>query len=228
MALNRYELQKLKKLLDQASRPLNIFSLGYPDIIIDRRALCDIWDNNNLEQLPLDSREKDIQAWHGYSGEVPNSVALFEYLGHHLTVVDKLAHRGIETLIDLNETLPISFYQTADLIIDTGTLEHCFNVGQAFRNMCELLAVDGMVMTMAPYSKLDHGYYNFCPLMYKDGFRQNGFEIIDLEAIDRKYRPVEIPDATKQGMPPGTVLFCSARKVRNQPWQWPIQGKYLQ
>lgn len=94
--------------------------------------------------------------------------------------------------------------------------------------MCELLAVDGMVMTMAPYSKLDHGYYNFCPLMYKDGFRQNGFEIIDLEAIDRKYRPVEIPDATKQGMPPGTVLFCSARKVRNQPWQWPIQGKYLQ
>lgn len=75
MALNRYELQKLKKLLDQASRPLNIFSLGYPDIIIDRRTLCDIWDNNNLEQLPLDSREKDIQAWHGYSGEVPNSVA---------------------------------------------------------------------------------------------------------------------------------------------------------
>lgn len=228
MALNQYELQKLKNLLNQPSKSLNIFALGYPDIITDRSTLCNIWDNDNLLQLPIDLREKDIQAWHGYSGEVPDAIALFEHLGHQLTVIDKLAHRGIETLIDLNEPLPVSLYQTADLIIDTGTLEHCFNVGQAFRNMCEMIAVDGIAMTMAPYSKLNHGYYNFCPLMYQDGFGQNGFEIIDLEAIDRKYNPVEIPSATKQGMPAGTVLFCSARKVHNQSWQWPVQGKYLQ
>ena len=227
MALNRYELQKLKSLLDQTSKSLNIFALGYPDIITDCLTLCEIWEDNNLEQLPLDSQQQDIQTWHGYSGEVPDAVEFFKYLGHKLTVIDKLSHRGIETLIDLNETLPIQLYQQADLIIDTGTLEHCFNAGQAFCNMCEMLAVDGMVMTMAPYSKLNHGYYNFCPLMYKDGFEQNGFEIIELEAINRKYTPVEIPSATKQGMPPGTVLFCSARKLQSQPWQWPVQGKYL-
>lgn len=227
MALSFYELGKLKGLLAQTSKNLQIFALGYPDIITDRATLCEIWQDDLLAQLPIDSKQKDIQDWHGYHGEVPDASAFFKHLGHNLTVIDKLCHRGNEISVDLNEPLPKDLYQQADLIVDTGTLEHCFNVGQAFRNMCDMTRVNGIIMTMAPYSKLNHGYYNFCPLMYEDGLEQNGFEVLEISAFDRKYRDVEIPNATKQGMLPGTVLFCSARRISNQPWQWPVQGKYL-
>lgn len=227
MALDLYALKKLKNLLDQSSKSLQIYALGYPDLIVDRATLSEIWQSNDLLELPLDNKQQDIQEWHGYRGEVPDASVFFDYLGHTLTVLDKLCHRGNEVSVDLNEPLPEELYQQADLIIDTGTLEHCFNVGQAFRNMCALTRVDGIIMTMAPYSKLNHGYYNFCPLMYEDGFGQNGFEILELSAFDRKYRDIEIPKETKQGMLPGTVLFCSARRISNQPWQWPVQDKYL-
>lgn len=46
--------------------------------------------------------------------------------------------RENEIILDLNEELPIMYEKKYDLVIDTGTHEHCFNAGTAFTNMLKL------------------------------------------------------------------------------------------
>ena len=56
-----------------------------------------------------------------------------------------------------------------DLIFDVGTLEHCFNVGQAFKNIMEMTKLGGTIF-MATASKINHGFWNFCVLLHTQIF----------------------------------------------------------
>ena len=56
----------------------------------------------------------------------------------NIDVFDIYSHLGVEKLMDLNEPLPYEYKEKYDLIFDVGTLEHCFNVSQAFKNITEM------------------------------------------------------------------------------------------
>ena len=65
--------------------------------------------------------------------------------------------RGVEKIVDLNEPLPAEYHNVYDLVIDTGTLEHSFNVGVAFRSMCQMAKVGAHIITLAPASMVNTG-----------------------------------------------------------------------
>ena len=228
MGIDNFYLREMSRVIE--SRPHKhgrVTCLGYPDLLVDLSVVQELFGEDVAQDLPIDAHQKDIRAWHGFHGQVYDSVKLLSRLGYSVSVLDKISHRGIETLVDLNDDLPQHLYGTADLVIDTGTLEHCFNVGTAFRNMCELVALGGVVMTAAPANKLGHGYYNFCDNVYRDAFGTNGFKIMSLKLLDRGYNEVHPIPSKKIGPPAKSIWICVARRVELKPWQWPVQEKYL-
>lgn len=152
-----------------------------------------------------------------------NLLDMLEHLGHQYTVFDVTKHRGIESYIDLNDPLPQEHRGAFDLVVDSSCLEHCFNVAQAFRNLCEMVRVGGWVTTVAPIYIFNHGYYNINPIMHQDGFEANGFEIQSQELITNDGFLVSGFNGKKSDVRVRTFVLTAARRQVHQPWRWPLQ-----
>ncbi len=137
------------------------------------------------------------------------------------TVFDIHKHRGIETVLNLNEPLPIEFNNQFDFVIDSSCLEHCFNIAQAFKNLCEFVKVGGIVTTVAPVYDFNHGYFNVNPLFHEDGFRLNGFEILSQNVIDNVGDIVK--DFGAKTHPRKTYILSTAKKNKECIFEYPIQ-----
>lgn len=202
-----------------------LIALGYPDLLATKKTLIEVFGKKLVSGLSIDKFENDIQKWHKWNEPVYNVFDLFSYYRFIPTVLDIESHRGVETIVDLNEHLPLDLKNQFDFLVDTGTLEHCFNVGQAFKNMCDLINLGGIIITAAPISKLNHGFYNFCPILYNKGFSENGFEILSMNLIDGKGNLQDLQIGKE--MPTNkSILVCIAKKIRLQEFKWPSQGKY--
>jgi hypothetical protein len=152
-----------------------------------------------------------------------NLLRILDHLGHTYTVFDVTQHRGIECYIDLNDPLPAEHHGAFDLVVDSSCLEHCFNVAQAFRNLCEMVRVGGWVTTVAPIYIFNHGYYNINPIMHQDGFEANGFEIRSQELITNDGFLVSGFNGKKSDVRARTFVLTAARRCTEQPWRWPLQ-----
>ena len=152
-----------------------------------------------------------------------NLLRLLEHQGHRCRVFDVTAHQGMEEFLDLNEPLPADLQQQFDLIVDSSCLEHCFNVAQAFRNLCDMTRVGGYVTTVAPIYIFNHGYYNINPIMHQDGFEQNGFEMKSQELINNDGWLVTQFSGKKSDPRVRTFVLTVAQKQQQQLFKWPIQ-----
>ena len=73
----------------------------------------------------------------------------------------------------------INWKRKYDFIIDAGTVEHCFNLGQVFDNIRRgVNSNDGIIIHVNPLNWLNHGFWNINPTAYFDFYNANGFEII--------------------------------------------------
>lgn len=67
---------------------------------------------------------------------------------------------------DLSRPLPAKLHSKWGVIYDGGTLEHIFNIAQAFENIHNLCAVGGTVIHVTPVSWQNHGFYNLTPKLF--------------------------------------------------------------
>lgn len=203
-----------------------VVCLGYPDLLVEERYLTSIYGEAFVKTIPEDKYSEDIRVWHKSSlPKIYDAIFLLNHHGFDVTIFDPVIHRGIETSVDLNEPIDEKFYNQYDLVIDTGTLEHCFNVGQAFKNVCKTVKVGGVFMTAAPMTKLNHGYWNFGTIVHYDGFTQNGFEILD-RAFYHRGEELQTGQINPKRIPLKSIATCIAKKTQDIEWTWPIQGKY--
>lgn len=208
------------------SNNIKVLCLGYPDLLVTKDELENLLPDL-AQDIPKDRCEKEIQTWHKRTHEIYDPMYIFKRWNFDVTIFDAVAHRGIETIVNLNENIDVKYHNQYNLIIDTGTLEHCFNVGTAFKNMCNCCAKDGYIFTAAPLTKINHGYYNFCPILYRDGFSFNGFEIVEQNYI-RRGEIVSSESILKNKLLQTKVVNqVIAKKVSIKDWTWPIQGKYI-
>ena len=204
-----------------------VLCLGYPDMLVSEQTMLELYSSQFVSTIPEDPLPDEVRHWHNYPSNLFVYDPLF-ILNHHVfevTIFDALIHRGIETVVDLNEPFLENYKEQFDLIIDTGTLEHCFNAGTAFKNICQSVKKDGVFMTIAPMTKLAHGYYNFCPELYQDGFGFNGFKALYIEYLD----PTLVPLSNRKfkvGAPNGSVMFYICQRDSVVDFRWPIQKKY--
>ena len=205
--------------------PTEVVCLGWPDFIVSEELMFEIY-GETAEQFRIENNPK---SWGRKERELFDVHAVFQHHNCNLTIIDVIQHRGVEEFLDLNEPLEENFFQRFDLVVDTGTIEHCFNAGTAFKNMCNMTKVGGVIITAAPYSRPFHGYYNFTREMYTDGFGKNGFDILEIVGtISKKMHVALDEDFFTKNMPAQGILNCIAKKVEDKEFKWPIQGKYTE
>ncbi|NKB45697.1 MAG: hypothetical protein GKS03_15605 [Alphaproteobacteria bacterium] len=240
MAIDEIYLSLVKSVLAQRdpaiveSTMTRAACLSYPDLLVSEKSLASLFGEEIGPNLRVRSDHEQVKKYHGLPadfGPIYETESLFEHLRVQSDFIDVKKLRGPEKIVDLNELLPAEYHQTYDLVIDTGTLEHCFNIGNAFRSMCEMTKLGGYIITMAPMTSVNHGFWNLCPTAYLDGFDQNGFALQYLQARYKDASGVKFIDFSKGPAnrviaPPEATLMCVARRTSVEQFKWPIQSKY--
>lgn len=228
----------MMKALCQRLKPGNrVASMGYPDILAPQKELESVL-GARIYQLKRRGDSDWIGTWHGVKNQIPDAHSFFSLLGAQLDVFDIEAHRGGEIQCDLNEPIgnrfmgssgPLGYY---DFVLDVGTMEHCFNIGQAAINMAGLLKAGGIILHENPYNQGNHGFYNINPTWYHDFYGQVGFELLEMVMIARNGEG----DGTQVGgvlktkrfqfMGSEATMFAIAQREEILPIVFPTQSKY--
>ncbi len=110
-------------------------------------------------------------------GGIPSDVAFFRLLGaSQVSALDVSAYEEADVVHDLNRPVPDGLVERFDVVVDSGTLEHVFNVPQALANISRMLRPGGVVFHFNPASNyIDHGYYQLSPSLLLDYYTANGF-----------------------------------------------------
>jgi SAM-dependent methyltransferase len=118
----------------------------------------------------------------------------FEWFG--ATAIDSLDisdFEGATVLHDMNLPIPSEMRGRYDVVFDGGSLEHVFNVVQAFSNCMEMLRPGGhFVQVNNANNFMGHGFWQFSPeLMYRifapaNGFKTLGVFLRELHQLGRR------------------------------------------
>jgi SAM-dependent methyltransferase len=95
--------------------------------------------------------------------------------------------------VDLTQSLPDNCVGAADLIVDSGTLEHIFELPTALRNMNRILKPGGVILHLTPVTFFDHGYVNVNPCLYSDFYKANGYTQLFMTFQITIHNPLRIP-----------------------------------
>lgn len=120
---------------------------------------------------------------------------LTDYLGvRELTTLDASAYEGAGLVHDMNTPLPLERAGTYDAVIESGSLEHIFNVPVALVNLMNLVRPGGRLFLATPANNLcGHGFYQFSPeLLYRVFADDNGFEIARMTMYEARSPSVEL------------------------------------
>lgn len=194
-----------------------VLSLGYPDLVMSPAVFEEMTGHK------VGPGSADGAAWHGKS-EIPETLEAFKALGtEEFRAVDIVCTRGVEDIVDLNAAQDLGKW---DLVIDPGTTEHCFNVGQALLNAANAVDAGGLIFHTPPMTMLNHGFYNFNPTLFHDFYGQNGWEILHLIVSDGTTTG-PVPATLRFESAPELSLYCLCRRLNLDTLRMPTQTKYL-
>lgn len=98
-------------------------------------------------------------------------------------------------VMDLNLDLKehYNYHETFDLVTNNGTGEHIFNQHMVFKNMHQLTKPGGLMVHVMPFvTCINHGFFNFHPILYVDLAAANNYRIIKLSLANRSGREVVV------------------------------------
>ena len=237
MAIDGLYLQYLKHAVDRrrgaGGERLRGLLLAYPDLLVPHGGLAQVLGEATLAGVAQRADAAATWEYHGLRGvkePMYDSLAVLERMGVDSVVVDAAKLRGMERIVDLNHPLPADLARSFDLVVDTGTCEHCFNVAQAFANSCEALAQDGILVHAAPLTRINHGFWNFNPTVYPDFFEDNGFELLSMAGVTgnivQGFTPFQVDTLARFEAPPEAAVYVVAQRREVRPLKWPVQRKY--
>ena len=206
---------------------MRVASMGYPDIIAPIDMIEDIL--GNAFEIKYRSDSEVICKRHGLpQRRIPDAESYFTLLGCKLDVYDVVQERGCEILCDLNKRLdPALKAFNYDIVLDVGTAEHVFNIGQAMKNMASMVKLGGYIIHENPFCMGNHGFYGLNPTFFADFYAVNGFELLECKLVNRQGDAYSVPP-TKRFRAVGEEMnvFAMARRVVIQTFVWPVQSKY--
>lgn len=122
----------------------------------------------------------------------------FTALGfRHIDCVDVLKERGdVSIIFDLNQPDILSVLDgDYDLVLDCGVMEHVFDVRRVFVHITDLLKAGGHAIHIMPGNNtFDHGFYQFSPTLFHDYYKENKFNIKNIEVMAYKKNSYANPD----------------------------------
>lgn len=223
MALSITQTLALQSILKPG---MAVASFGYPDIIAPLSTI-NTWLGKMSGFLEFRPDSPEICARHGLrQHDIPDAHSLFSLLGCDLDVYDIVKERGCEILCDLNNSNAV-FTGEYDIVLDVGTVEHCFNISQAMINMAGMAKEGGYIVHENPFNCGNHGFYNLNPTFYVDFYETNGFEIIECKLVNRNGDHAVVP-LTQRFKACGEEVntFALARRIKIGGFVNPVQSKY--
>lgn len=216
------EARQLTLMQQYINRGSKVLCLGYPDILVQ----------GDPEALGIRQEEgaDSIRRWHGWNGPVWDTNETFAHNGWTPTYIDFRPGPHISKVVDLNNPKPPAFDEllSYDAIFDPGTLEHIFNIGEAWRWTLNHLRPGGTIIHVSPVNAINHGLWSISPTTYADLY---GDDLLVHELMSG-------PKAQRQfinikGEPHQHARFAAQPELWNivvarptKPWAWPIQRKY--
>ena len=165
---------------------------------------------------------------------------LFARLGYPpIEALDFTDKEGAQHIHDLNKPVPASLKARFDIVIDGGTSEHIFYIGQALDNCHAMLRPGGLMLSFVSCDGwFGHGFFQTGPdVPWRYWHHARGYEMLEVSVVSRKValRLTAILDPT--GQPRGGeralvgphMLLMAARKPLTAPkYAPPIQGHYVE
>ncbi len=93
-------------------------------------------------------------------------------------------YEGADVIHDLNLPIHSDLEDISSFVYDGGTLEHVFDVAQAFRNVLKLVKIGGTLCLSNPANgQAGHGFYQFSPELFFRLLEANGFADIEIYLV---------------------------------------------
>jgi hypothetical protein len=113
--------------------------------------------------------------------------------------IDYSDYEKASILFDMNRPLSNELLaKKYDCVIDCGTIEHIFNIGQVFQNIIDFLDKDGIFLSVNVNNNFSgHGFWQFSPEVYMRVFQEKyGMELLELylaetDTLETKWIPLK-------------------------------------
>lgn len=225
MAMNALMMIKACRRITLGAR---VAAFGYPDIIATPERVADIL-KDKLPELKYRDDSEAICKRHfgaGRSRPIPDAHSFFSLRGATLDVYDIVDERDCEIYCDLNKPMAVPL-RPYDIVLDVGTLEHCFNIAQAAFNMADMVAEGGAIFHENPANWMNHGFYGMNPTWYADFYGANGFRIDDLRILPRSGGQIkDVPHSARFTIKGEANIYCCAVRKEVRTLVYPVQRKY--
>jgi SAM-dependent methyltransferase len=143
----------------------------------------DVWLGDTAVTL---HREPSLQEQRFISDD-----SLYELLGFQQSVrIDCSDYEAPDELLDLNSPeTPAHLVEAFDVILDSGTIEHVFDVPAVLRHCSRMLRPGGRIIHITPTTNcVDHGFYSISPTLYADYYKASQFQMDRLYVCRLPYR----------------------------------------
>lgn len=225
--------------------PGEFLSLSYPDLLVPESELP--------SGLPLVPNQEAVQRRHGWPWKIFESDDALRALGFTPTYIDRIKERSFVKVVDLNTDIGNDYYYSLEggcgcgcdgpeatkkltrrwfnIVLDPGTSEHIFNIGNVFHRIHHALAEGGVVIHTNPCTMVNHGFWNLNPGTYVDIYDHLGYKIEELALLhgplaNRQRWDILDRPFDRYQVAPETTLLCVARKLKHATFSWPTQRKY--
>lgn len=193
-----------------------LLSLGHPDMLFAGSSRLGV------------VQETEVRQRHGYRDHpelgLVNPRIMFQDMGTELTVLDRDARADIR--LNLNDQYEYARhrYSAFSAVLDNGTTEHVFNIGEAWQTMYQACNWNGYLIHINPFDKPNHGYWCPQPRVYTELYKREtilhhwmmrGGTFTDLTPEQRSSR-------FKPGTFPGAVHVVVVQKTGGTWWP-PVQ-----
>ncbi|MCB2134951.1 MAG: class I SAM-dependent methyltransferase [Rhodobacteraceae bacterium] len=164
---------------------------------------------------------------------------LFRRLGYpEIEAMDFTDKEGAQHIHDLNKPVPAALREKFDIVIDGGTTEHIFYIGQAIDNCYAMLKPGGLMLAFISCDGwFGHGFFQTGPdVPWRYWHHARGCEMLEVSIVSRKsaMKPTDIEDPT--GHPrggerflsgPHMLLYACRKPQKEKPYAMPVQGHYV-
>ena len=174
---------------------------------------------------------------YGGKGGFSSTKEFYESVGYEIYIaldVNEDKHAKIADLNYIQDSIT-----TYDLVTNNGTGEHIFDQRSIYEN-AHNLSHKWMVHVMPMIPWINHGFFNYNPILYRDLAAANLYksevfianrwgERVDLpeEELYREKRPQILEQACGELSKRGGVFVCAIfEKTHSNKFELPFQGKY--
>lgn len=168
-----------------------ILTIGRQCVYATIKDITIMLHEENLTVYPLQptqSTATNIPAWKNTPNEKYTSDQVFFQLlmGLSVAALDVSDYEGAEYIWDLNNPIPNDWAHKFGTVIDSGSLEHVFNIKQALINMNRLTKPSGKIIHITPANNyLEHGFFQFSPTLFVDYYGVNAFKKLSCIIIEQ-------------------------------------------